>query len=66
MQSELASWPTLTTVVQLGGGLVSCPEGTSHLTVLPRAAKRSDFVESSPVVTPVPTQDVLEHPVGSW
>ena len=49
----------------VGGGLVSRPEGTSHLTVLPRAAKRSDFVESSPVVTPVPTQDGLDHRVQS-
>ena len=48
---------------EVEGGLVSRPEGTSHPTVLPEAAKRSDSVENSPVVTPVPTQVGLEHQV---
>ena len=43
----------------VGGGLISHPEGASHLTVLPEASKSSDFVENSPVVTPVPTQNIL-------
>ena len=43
--------------MQWEGGLISRPEGTGHLTVLPEAAKRSNFDESSPVVIPVPTQD---------
>ena len=42
---------------EVEGGLVSRPEGTSHPTVLPEAAKRSDSVENSPVVTSVPTQE---------
>ena len=39
------------------GVIVSHSEGTSHPTVLPRASKRSDFVENIPVVTPVLSQD---------